>query len=40
MRTFKAELNGSFEGKPIASKVFVSEVWVKRDGVGPRSFTR
>jgi ketosteroid isomerase-like protein len=32
MRTFKAKLNGSFEGKPIASKVFVSEVWVKRDG--------
>ena len=31
-RTFKAELNGSFEGKPIASKVFVSEIWVKRDG--------
>ncbi len=31
-RTFKAELNGSFEGKPIASKVYVSEIWVKRDG--------
>ena len=31
-RTFRAELNGSFEGKPIASKVFVSEIWVKRDG--------
>ena len=31
-RTFKAELNGSFEGKPIASKVFVSEIWVKRGG--------
>jgi len=31
-RTFKAELNGSFEGKPIASKVHVSEIWVKRDG--------
>ena len=31
-RTFKAELNGSFEGKPIASEVYVSEIWVKRDG--------
>ena len=31
-RTFEAELNGSFEGKPIASKVYVSEIWVKRDG--------
>jgi ketosteroid isomerase-like protein len=31
-RTFKAEFNGSFEGKPIASKVFVSEIWVKRGG--------
>lgn len=38
MRTFKAELKGSFEGKPIASKVFVSEVWVKADGAWVEKF--
>jgi ketosteroid isomerase-like protein len=32
MRTFTAKLDGSFEGKPIPADVFVSEVWVKRDG--------
>lgn len=38
MRTFTAELKGSFEDKPIAADVFVSEVWVKRDGAWQERF--
>lgn len=38
MRTFTAELKGSFEGKPIAADVFVSEIWVKRDGAWQERF--
>ena len=38
MRTFTAELNGSFEGKPIAGKMFVSEVWVKAGGAWLEKF--
>jgi ketosteroid isomerase-like protein len=38
VRTFTAELKGSFEGNPIASKVYVSEVWVKRDGAWAEKF--
>jgi Domain of unknown function (DUF4440) len=32
LRTFIAELDGSFGGKPLPGKVFVNETAVKRDG--------
>lgn len=32
LRTFIAELDGSFRGKPLPSRVFVNETAVKRDG--------
>jgi ketosteroid isomerase-like protein len=32
LRTFIADLNGSFKGKPLPARVFVSEILVKRDG--------
>jgi ketosteroid isomerase-like protein len=38
MRTFTADLKGSLSGKSIASKVFVSEVWVKADGAWVEKF--
>ena len=38
MRTFTAKLDGSFKGKPIPADVFVSEVWVKRDGAWQEKF--
>jgi len=38
MRTFAAKLTGSFQGKPIPADVFVSEVWVKRDGAWQEKF--
>ena len=38
MRTFTAKLKGSFQGKPIPADVFVSEIWVKRDGAWQERF--
>jgi ketosteroid isomerase-like protein len=32
MRTFSAELKGTFEGKPIPSPVFITSIMVNRDG--------
>lgn len=32
VRTFAAELNGSFRGKPLPAKAFVNETVVRRDG--------
>jgi ketosteroid isomerase-like protein len=32
LRTFVADLKGSFQGKPLPSQVFVTETLVKRDG--------
>ncbi len=31
-RSFSAELNGTFKGKRIPRQVFISAIWVKRDG--------
>ena len=32
LRSFSAELNGSFKGRALPRRVFISAVWVKRDG--------
>lgn len=32
LRTFTADLKGSFKGKPLPAKVFATEILVKRDG--------
>lgn len=32
MRTFKADLKGTFKGKPLPPRVFNTEILVKRDG--------
>jgi hypothetical protein len=32
LRTFTAELKGTFQGKPLPSRVFATELLVKRDG--------
>jgi hypothetical protein len=32
LRSFAAELDGTFAGKPIPRRVFISALWVKRDG--------
>ena len=32
LRTFAAKLEGTFKGRPIPRRVFVSEIWVKHDG--------
>jgi hypothetical protein len=32
LRTFIADLKGSFEGKPLPARAFVNETLVKRDG--------
>jgi hypothetical protein len=32
LRTFIAELKGSFKGKPLPARAFVNETLVKRDG--------
>lgn len=32
LRTFIADLNGSFKGKPLPTRVFVNETLVRRDG--------
>ena len=32
LRTFTADLKGSFKGKPLPAKVFATEVLVKHDG--------
>jgi hypothetical protein len=32
LRSFTAELNGSFKGRPLPRRVFVSAIWVKQDG--------
>jgi ketosteroid isomerase-like protein len=38
LRTFRAKLDGTFKGKPIAPNVFVSQLMVKRDGVWMERF--
>ncbi len=38
LRSFSAELNGSFKGRPLPRRVFVSAVWVKRDGAWAEKF--
>jgi hypothetical protein len=32
LRTFTADLKGSFKGKPLPAKVFATEILVKREG--------
>jgi len=32
LRTFIADLNGSFKGKPLPARAFVNEILVRRDG--------
>ena len=32
LRSFSAELDGTFKGKPIPRRVFISEIWVKGEG--------
>jgi hypothetical protein len=32
LRTFSAELKGTFQGKPLPPRVFATELLVKRDG--------
>jgi hypothetical protein len=32
LRTFIANLTGTFKGKPLSARVFVNETLVKRDG--------
>lgn len=32
LRTFVADLKGSFKGKPLPARAFVNETLVKRDG--------
>ena len=32
IRTFKADLKGAFQGKPLPARVFNTEILVKRDG--------
>jgi ketosteroid isomerase-like protein len=38
LRTFAAKLKGSFKGRPLPRRVFVSEIWVKRDGAWAEKF--
>jgi len=38
LRSFSAELNGSFKGRALPRRVFVSAVWVKRDGTWAEKF--
>lgn len=38
LRSFTAELNGSFKGRPLPRRVFVSAIWVKQDGAWVERF--
>ena len=38
LRSFTAELSGSFKGRPIPRRAFVSSVWVKQDGAWVEKF--
>jgi ketosteroid isomerase-like protein len=38
LRTFAAKLEGSFKGRSIPRRVFVSEIWVKHDGTWQEKF--
>ena len=38
LRSFTAELNGSFKGRPIPRRVFVSAIWVTQDGAWVEKF--
>jgi len=38
LRTFAAKLEGTFKGRPIPRRVFISEIWVKRDGAWAEKF--
>lgn len=38
LRSFTAELNGSFKGRPIPRRAFISAIWVKQDGAWVERF--
>jgi hypothetical protein len=38
MRSFTAQLNGTFMGKPIPSRVFVTSIMARDDGVWRKRF--
>jgi hypothetical protein len=38
VRTFAAELKGSFKGQKLPAQVYVSEIWVKLDGAWREKF--
>ena len=38
LRSFSAELKGSFKGRPLPNRVFVSSVWVKQDDAWVEKF--
>jgi hypothetical protein len=38
LRSFTAELNGSFKGRPLPRRVFISAIWVKQDGAWVERF--
>ncbi len=38
IRSFSAELKGTFKGRALPRRVFVSAVWVKRDGAWAEKF--
>ena len=38
LRSFTAGLNGSFNGRPLPSRVFVGAIWVKQDGAWLEKF--
>ncbi|MGD9502109.1 MAG: nuclear transport factor 2 family protein [Methyloceanibacter sp.] len=38
LRSFAAELNGTFKGRPMPARVFVSSIWVKQDGAWAEKF--